>query len=758
MKTFTYTSISVLFILLCISCVAYLQTAPHKRSFKQRLESFPATGLPLTTDAVLYWDDHLIPFIEAKTDEDCAFLMGMVHAHLRLGQMTLFLRAAQGRLAESAGPFALSIDWTLRIVNIGAAKDSIEQILPGATKSWLQHYARGINFYQEHMTDPPEEFRLLGLRPEPWKVADVLLLGRLMSVDVNWMNWFQWIRLRDKPYWKSLWKRITDAGTGSTSSFGKENPLLNTFFSSGIRSGSNAIAVSGSLSADSHSILINDTHLGLQLPNTWVIMGYQCPSYHVAGLMFPGIPIVLVGRNDAIAWGGTNMRSASSDLYSLTPEQAKKCTTRREKIRVRWWPDKKVAIRTSAFGPIISDSPLFTAARGQTLALRWVGFQASDEMTALLKVNQAHSWAEFHAAFETYGVSGQNFLYADTAGHIGMVPAVKIPVRDSGVPDDFVFDAGDPSCQWNGYLKATEIPSVFDPQQDFIASANNRPLICQPPLGYFFSANDRIDRMTDLMRSDTKIDLHHLRLIQQDVYAPSAVRVRDCLLDKINSILPAVPFTEKEFELLDTLRLWNGCYTPQSRGALAFQLIMYYFIQRYYGQVYDDAVVKMLLSSEHANTYVQLDLNSGDTSLVSACLIRAVQKASKRSAHFTAWGDIHRLQLKHILGNIPLLGARYHFGDFPARGSYNTIQKTAHQISDKKHGSFYGANARFITRMIDPDENYFVLLGGQDGSAGSQNFIDQVPLWLEGKYIRIPLSKEAISAAFPHRMRLMPNR
>jgi penicillin amidase len=475
-------------------------------------------------------------------------------------------------------------------------------------------------------------------------------------------------------------------------------------------------------------------------------------------MMFPGIPIVLVGRNDAIAWGGTNMRSASSDLYALTPEQARKCTTRREKIRVRWWPDKQVAIRTSMFGPIISDSPLFKAAPGQTLALRWVGHQASDEMTALLKVNRAHTWAEFYAAFETYAVSGQNFLYADTAGHIGMVPAVKIPVRNPGKPDDFIFDAGSPSYQWNGYLKATEIPPVFDPQQHFIASANNRPLICQPPLGYFFSANDRVDRMTELVRANSPIDLAAAGKIQQDVLAPSALKTRDCLLDKISALLPGMSLTEKEWIVLDTLRRWDGRYTPQSGGALAFQLMLYYFIQRYYGQVYDDAVVKMFLSSEHANTYVQQDLNSGDPSLVTASLIRAIRKASKRYAHFNAWGDIHRLQLKHILGNIPLLGARYQFGDYPARGSYNTVQKTAHQISDRKHGSFYGANARFIARMIDPDENYFVLLGGQDGSVGSKNFIDQVPLWLEGKYIRIPLGKESIRACFTHQMKLQPNR
>ena len=200
--------IILLLILLFISCMAVITTSPKKRNISQRLECFPISNLPLKDAATIYWDSHLIPFIEAKTDEDCAFLLGMVHAHLRLAQMTLIRRIVEGRLAESVGPFATSIDHALRIVNLAAAVDTIEKILPNETRNWLQNYAHGINFYQEKMTEKPIEFKLLGIKPEPWEVKDILTVGRLASADVNWFNWFQWFKLRSKPYWKTVWNRF----------------------------------------------------------------------------------------------------------------------------------------------------------------------------------------------------------------------------------------------------------------------------------------------------------------------------------------------------------------------------------------------------------------------------------------------------------------------------------------------------------------------------------------------------------------------
>jgi len=230
------------------------------------------------------------------------------------------------------------------------------------------------------MTDQPVEFKLLGIKPEPWEVKDILKVGRLASADVNWFNWFQWLKFREKPYWQEIWNRFLEQGFQSTPSFKAD---LN-FISARIKWGSNAVVISAERSADGNAILATDPHLGLQLPNTWLIAGYKCPSFHVIGFMFPGVPMVLVGRNPEIAWGGTNMRSASSDLYELTADKRDKLESRTEKIKVRWWKDKEVAIRTSEIGPVLSDIPLFKNNQ-KIFAMKWVGHLPTDEDSSFFK-------------------------------------------------------------------------------------------------------------------------------------------------------------------------------------------------------------------------------------------------------------------------------------------------------------------------------------------------------------------------------------
>ncbi len=751
MKFKIYVMSGILLILLLISCMDVITTSPPKKNLIQRLKSFPTSDLPLKDGASIYWDSHLIPFIEAKTDEDCAFLLGMVHAHLRLGQMTLIRRVVEGRLAESAGPFAISIDHSLRIVNLAAAVDSIETILPGDTKSWLQNYANGINFYQERMIEKPIEIKMLSIKPDPWQVRDVLIVGRLASADVNWFNWFQWLKLRDKPYWEELWKRFLELGFHSTPSFKSDM----NFISSGIKSGSNTVVISADRSADSNAVLATDPHLGLQLPNTWLIAGYKCPSFHVVGFMFPGVPMVLVGRNESIAWGGTNMRSASSDLYELNSEQLENLKIRTEKIKVRWWKDKEVEIRMSNIGPVLSDIPFFKNNK-RIFAMKWVGHQATDEYSSFYRLNKAMDWNEFRNAFKSYGVSGQNFLYADNEGHIGMVPAVKIPNRQQLKPDDFLLNPNNPQLQWNNLIGTLELPYVFDPAEGFIVSANNRPFVHNPPMGYFFSANDRVDRLTELFQQNEKVDLDFIKQTQRDVYVISAARLRDVLIDKIEGFKLIDLKDRQTEEFLNLLRQWDGNYHVESKGAVAFQMLIFHLIQEYYTKIYDEDFARSLLSSEHANRFLGQDLRTESNENIKSILQQAIKKAIKDSRKYKNWGEMHRLNVGHILGRVPIIGGRYRFGNYPAAGSYNSAMKTAHEIINKKHDTFYGANSRFVAMMRDMDENYFVLLGGQDGWLGSENFVDQVPLWLKGEYIQIPLRIDNVQKFFPNQMQLQP--
>ena len=746
MRTKKPVIIAVVIGVMLISGMAVMRASPSKQEIDERLQSFPAHDLPLKAPAVIYWDEHLIPFIDAETDEDCAFLLGTVHAHLRPAQMTLLRRVVEGRLAESAGPLAASVDHALRIADLAAAADSIEIALSDDAKRWMENFVRGINYYQQNMTELHVEIKLAAITPEPWTVRDVIKVGRLASADVNWFNWFQWLTFREKPYWQEIWRRFLQLGEHSTPSFVADHGAI----SAAIKSGSNALAVSAARSADGHAIMASDPHLGLQLPNTWLIAGYRCPSFHVVGLMFPGVPMVLVGRNPQIAWSGTNMRSASSDLYELPADRLEDLKTRTEKIRVRAWRDREVTVRTSPVGPVLSDAPFFKDSH-KVLAVRWVGHQATDEFSAFYRLNQARDWRDFRSAFASYGVSGQNFLYADADGHIGMIAAVKIPNRPQALPDDFLLDPDNPLHRWNGLIGSLDLPSAYDPAEGFIVSANNRPFPHNPAMGYFFSANDRVERLTELLRQNDRVDLAYIKQMQRDVFVPSAFRLNKLLLQKIDALAPALPKERNAEELLRRLRGWDGHYRADSEGAVAFQLLSFHLIRTYYGRRYDQDFAVSLLSSEQVNFFLEQDLIEEEDQNLKALLEQTIEEAAK-DLKFADWGEMHRLRLNHIFGGIPVIGGRYRFEERPVAGSYNTAMKTAHQITNKKHDTFYGANARFIAMMRDLDENYFVLLGGQDGWLGSNHFLDQAALWHKGEYLQIPLRIENIRKRFPHQM------
>ncbi len=753
-KTKVWIPLLLIILLSWQGCWQVFTIRPNQRSAEERLAQFPQENLPLEKPANIYWNEYMVPFIEAEDDGDCAFLLGMVHAHLRWGQMELLRRISQGRLAESVGPLAIPLDHSIRVFQLDRAVPEIEAQLPDDTRKWLQDFVRGLNYYIESQDELPLEMKALGIMPERWTVSDILRQGRLMSADVNWFNWFLTVQYGEKPYWPKLWQRLVERGFSSVPTFGPGAYGVAQVLSAGIKSGSNAYAVAGHKSADSSAILASDPHLGLTLPNMWVLAAYRCPSYHVTGMMFPGIPAVLVGRNPDIAWAGTNMRSASSDLYDITDNDSIEITTEMERIPVKNWFDKRIVKRVSELGPIISDAPLLKAGKGRDLAMKWVGYEPSDEISSFLRLNRARNWQEFRQAFEGYAVSGQNFVYADDGGNIGMVLALALPERQPQYFPNATLDLENPYIFWENVIPSTQLPSVYNPENGILASANNRPVETDPPIGYFFSANDRITRISELLLSRERINIADIRRFQEDVGVPSVLAAKEGFLRRMQEFGFAEVAEPYYVEIQSILAEWQGEFTARAKAPVIYELMLYHFATYYYSMMYDQDAAELLMGSEYIHQFVEEDLEKGDPAPVKRALAHALKKTAREQHRFENWGEMHRLVVAHPFANIPLIGRRYGFGDFPASGTYNSPMKTAHDITNKRHASFYGANSRFIARMIDPDENYFVLLGGQDGWVASQNFVDQVGLWLEGQYMKIPLRIETAKALFPYPMKL----
>ncbi len=737
------------------SC-ALLAPPPQSLSLAERLDTLPRDAMPLEEPVTIFWNDNLVPFIAADTDHDLAVTLGVVHAHLRLGQMEILRRIAQGRLAEIAGPVAVDIDKSLRILGFGRAAPDMMAMMPDETRQWVEAFVAGVNHYVANVDTLPHEFDIFAMDREPWHGNDLMAIGRLASTDVNWLIWFRLLAKLNAPDWPQRWRQLLAAGTRSIPSFGAdasdELATLDAMLASVSRSGSNSVVISGANSVNGAAMIASDPHLGIFLPNLWLIAGYKSPSHHAAGLMIPGLPFVALGRNPHIAWGGTNMRSASSDLFDISSLSDDAIRTRTETIRTRWWLDSKVTIRETDYGPVITDAPLLNADAAE-LALRWTGHMASDEITAMLAANRARDWDQFVAAMDGFWVSGQNMLYADAQGHIGHVLATRLPRRPLTLPDDLALPL-EAAAAWQDFATAATLPQAYDPENGILVSANNKPASAHIPVGYFFSPDDRVVRLTAILTNRRDLSLTDLKALQRDVVMPSALALRDALFARLDKLTVAAATEPDGRAVVARLRNWSGDYDADKPEPLLFEV----FLDRFIAELDTNDTLNATTGVGRGRfSLVAHVAEITDDRLAAAC-DTALRAAAQMLETYPTWGDMHRLSLAHPLQFAPLLGGRYQFIDYPASGGSTTVMKTAHADAKKRHRTQYGSQARHVADLADPDSNYFALLGGQDGWFGSPAFVDQVPMWRKGDYVQVPLQMATVRATYKHVMRLTPRR
>lgn len=729
------------------SCIS-TPKPPGSIPTNQRLAAFPTDNLPLAAPAEVFWSEHAIPFIIAEADEDAPFLIGMVHAHLRLGQMELTRRAAKGRLAELAGPIiADDLDHALRTFDLGKAVPDIVAMLPAETRAWLDRYVEGLNTYIDRMERQPPEFALLGIaRAEPWTIEDVVLMGRLVGVDVNLFQWVSWARMRNEQAWPDYAALLERFGSQGLPSFGPDDPTPIELLVSQSKAGSNAFAVAGDKSATGSALLASDPHVGLGIPNLWCLVGFSTPSTTNLGLTFPGIPFVLVGRNNDIAWGGTNMLATSTTFYDIENAANISFTERTETINRRLAPERTVTITDSSLGPVISDAPFLRDFGLPRTAMRWRGHTPSDEFTTFLEISTATNFTEFRQAFDSYAVSGQNFLYADVDGNIGQVMAVEYIPAAGRAASSLVVPAGDPDYDWTEAFDPTQLPFAYNPPTGFLVSTNNTPVNAIPPISTSRNSNDRFVRASDLLATADAVTPELLHDIQLDTYSAWSHQAAQAIAARIT------PASTAESAIAAALTAWDGYYTTDSRGAVAFQLLAYHLITLHYTPLVGERITSSIRRNPAGTTILAEDVPAIEQAVIDEALAAAARDFGRAGA----WGDMHRLRRRHPLGNIPLLGRSYRFGDTPIAGSTTTLHKSAHAITREPHNTTFGANSRFIANLADPDDNRVVLLGGNDGWLGSANFLDMQPLFEQGTLIRVPMQPQSVRAEFPHRLTLTP--
>ncbi len=738
----------MLAILTCLSACNSLFTFPVERSQQERFAMIPVTDAPVKAPLRIYWDEHAIPFIEAEHDEDLAFGIGLVHAHLRWGQLEMLRHLSQGRISELAGPIPqlASIDQGIRTINLCAAGEASLKVMRAESRQWLNAYQNGLNWYISHQTTRPVELQFFDLQAQPFSQRDLLCIARLASADLSWGTYFKYLKMAEQyPDWQTAFKHsLTKLSSDSASYRSVSSGELGDLLQQVSKSGSNSAVVAGSRSETGSALIANDPHVGLMLPNFWLLIGLKSPSYHAVGLMIPGVPVLGVGRNTDIAWGGTNMRAISSHLYDVTDLAAEQIQSRTERIKRRNWFGKEVQIRETEFGPILTDIPYFDPDKStRTLAISWLGRNGSDEIGAFLDVARARSWLEFRNAFDSYQVSAMNMLYADRHGNIGFVPAYGLPVlKNPEQTLDLVKTRDNPVVN---IRKPGQQPNPFNPPSGYIASANNKPFASTDiPYAYGYANNDRFERLEALLKEDPRISVDSLKALQLDTYSRNAHQLTMLLTDH----LQLDDFGEQQ-KLFSLLHEWDGHFSQDSRGAVVAETVLYYAWQSY---------IKERAHSPAMQAYLQ-DYGNWKPELLAWIGLKTekellelmqqwLQKASPHVQKYPSWGDFHRQRQIPMLGLIPVIGSRFSLPDYSQNGSNDTLNKAGRPFSPEQQFVTYGASARHISDLSAPNENYFVLHGGQDGWLMNPNLADQTRLWRDGQYIRIPLEISAVERQF----------
>ena len=477
----------------------------------------PTAGLRIERDA---WG---IPTIRAANAHDAWFGLGFAHAQDRLWQLETHRRIAAGRLAEAFGPAAVDTDRFLRALDVRQTVALQWGRMPVESRAALQAYADGINaFVRQQMRARPPEFLILGIQPEPWTPQDSLGWALMMAWDLggNWSSELLRLRLALRvpvdrinqllpPYpgetplpsadYAELFRSLKLNDGSATTSWLRLPQMAPPSGVEGV--GSNNWVVAGSRTTTGQPLLANDPHLKLSTPSLWYLARIEMPGLKVAGATLPGLPGVVLGQNEHIAWGFTNTAPDVQDLYIeqvdlqdptryRTPEGWARFERHDEVIHVKGAADVTITVRRSRHGPVLSDAGIVsdvldTDAKGKptpriqshVLALRWTALDAdSDAVTPALAMQAADSVDAFFDATRGWVAPMQNMVVADDAGCIAMVAAGRVPLRkpDNDLHGLVPAPGWEARYDWAGFVPPDATPRERDPERGFIVTANQR--------------------------------------------------------------------------------------------------------------------------------------------------------------------------------------------------------------------------------------------------------------------------------------------
>ena len=761
----------------------------------------------IKSDVEIHFDSLATPYIVTDKEESAAFALGFLHARERLFQMDLIRRAGEGRLSEVFGSKTLSFDKMFLTVGIKQTAEKIYQAAHPETKKMLSAYADGVNYFiKKFHKKLPIEFDVLKYEPYEWKPVHSLMIVRLMAWELN-MSWWTDIiftqlvqQLGEEKAKLILPDYPENAPTIIPSSILKE-PKINTAFIdvnraykeftgfTGTHIGSNNWVVNKEKSQSGKPVIANDPHLSFTAPGKWYAAVIRAGDYQVEGVTLPGVPAVVIGKNKNISWVLTNVMADDADFYfeKLDPTGKKyfcdnewhPLKIRMEKIKVKDEPDASIEIKETHRGPIISNIHAFNLMypnsldKNLNISMRWTGNDVSDEFFAFYSVNKANDWNSFKIAVSNFSVPGQNFVYADVKGNIGYLCAAKLPIRSSNSPT-FVFDGTTSGNDWKGFVPFDQMPMLFNPPQNFIASANNKTIKDFPyHISNLWEPSSRIERITELLTAKEKHSPEDFQTYQTDFVSPYAKDITKYMLQAFENK------KVKDKNLTEALALfkeWDGKFDAYYQAPAIYAVFLKHLLKNTFE---DDLgynlfneflfvpnvpyrVVQRILKENTSSIFDDKKTSKIETrdDIIRKSLSDALTELeSKLGADINQWqwGKLHTLTFKHFFsGENKFIDDIVDIGPFGIGGDGTTLFNTEYTFNDyqgnvrafqhKEFENHLGPSMRFIYDFAKPDEFYLVLPTGESGHPLSKHYQDQAQLWLRGKYVKIKIDPASISS------------
>ena len=747
--------------------------------------------LSLSEDVEVFFDDYGVPSVFAENDSDMFKVAGYIGARDRLFQMAFMKYAYKGQLSLVVNDTLFAEDRFLRTLGFEkTAKKTFDKVPPEIMKH-LEDTCYGINAYVESLSpsEYPLEFKLLQIKELPvFEPLDIIALSTMMAWELQggWDSELFFGAINEQlgpeylaeilPAYKKDYVTIAsnDVLLKSYQQFASDTKGLRSLLKTDRHGyGSNAWAVSGSKTVSGQPLLANDPHLAYNQPPWWYEIRLKSDNFNFGGYGLYGFPLPVIGHNEYIGWGFTNVMTDDMDFYieSLNEDQTqyyvdgewRDLLIEEEEITLKSGDIRKITIRSTHRGPIVSKIHRDAKALNKAISFQWTEYDAFDETTGLFMLAQASNWEEFSEASKMFGAPGQNWTYADKEGNIGWRPSSKVPIRldaEMLIP----FDGTTTKHDWQGYIPFDEMPYSFNPDKGYISNGNNKIIGDEYPyyISRYWADPSRGEQIDRRLRIDAKFDVNDMKSILNDITSPFGQEYAPLFIANYTQ-----GFSDEGDKIYDMLKGWDGIESIDSGATVAFHAVYLQLVQNlfqdelysfgndsfdtFYSLKYIRSLATRKTFDGEATLWVDNVLTDEQETL------NDIVNKSFHDAHVflaenygnpkdLSWGQVHQVTYRHRLDKDPLVKRLINFsvGPYPMAGSGMTPRAASYSVSEPFNVRA-GSSMRRVIDFSNFDNGYSILPTGQSGLFRSQHYDDQTEMYNAGEFKPFKFSYDAIN-------------